>query len=381
MTTSGRPEVEASGKVHFIAAAQGAADLLTVRAVSRIRQADVVVYDRSIDPEVLAHIPAGAERIVVDRLSDHQAGLRSDTWELLAAQVRTGRSVVRLHDEDPWLGEQLENEVAALRAADMPIEVVPGIGVFNGPGDTAERPLMRQRSIQSSTWRQTGSDFSAAERANLYRVLGSRRDMRHFTPNTSVDDATLQRLLQAAHQAPSVGLMQPWRFIRVRDVSIRRQIAELVDAERQATAHALGGRSNEFLKLKVEGLRECAELLVAVLAPDDGTIFGRRTMPRDMALCSLACAIQNIWLAARVENIGLGWVSMFEPQKLARLLQLPQGAQPIAVLCIGPVPAFYASPMLEQSGWRYAQSLRDFVYANTWGAPLNLSTCEGFHDH
>ena len=210
-----------------------------------------------------------------------------------------------------------------------------------------------------------GQLFTDAERAVFYRVLAARRDMRHFTPGTSVEPAVLQRILQAAHEAPSVGLMQPWRFVRVLDAGLRGRIAELVEAERIATAAALGERGGEFLQLKVEGVRECAELIVAVLAPDDGTIFGRRTMPRDMALCSLACAVQNLWLAARVENLGLGWVSMFEPTALARVLDLPPDAQPMALLCLGPVPAFYDAPMLEQTGWRQARPLADFVQVDT----------------
>lgn len=212
---------------------------------------------------------------------------------------------------------------------------------------------------------RAGEPFTNAEREVFYRVLAARRDMRHFTPGTSVDAAVLQRILKAAHQAPSVGLMQPWRFVRVLDAGLRGRIAELVEAERVATAAALGERGGEFLQLKVEGVRECAELIVAVLAPDDGTIFGRRTMPRDMALCSLACAVQNLWLAARVENLGLGWVSMFEPAALARVLDLPPDAQPMALLCLGPVPAFYEAPMLEQTGWRQARPLSDFVQVDT----------------
>lgn len=211
-----------------------------------------------------------------------------------------------------------------------------------------------------------GERFSAADRASFYRVLAARRDMRHFTPAARVEAVVLQRLLQAAHAAPSVGLMQPWRFVRVLDPALRARIAELVDAERVLTAAALGTRGDDFLQLKVEGVRECAELLVAVLAPDDGTVFGRRTMPRDMALCSLACAIQNLWLAARIENLGLGWVSMFEPAALAQALNLPDGAQPVAVLCLGPVPAFYDAPMLEQSGWRQGRPLAEFVHIDTW---------------
>ncbi len=128
-----------------------------------------------------------------------------------------------------------------------------------------------------------------------------------------------------------------------------------------ATAQALGERGQEFMRLKVEGLRECAELLTVVLAPDDGTVFGRRTMPEEMALCSAACAIQNLWLAARAKNLGMGWVSLFDPARLAQLLKCPQGAKPIALLCLGPVAEFYSRPMLEQLNWRQGKPLEVMV--------------------
>jgi 5,6-dimethylbenzimidazole synthase len=207
--------------------------------------------------------------------------------------------------------------------------------------------------------------FDDDARHTLYGVIAARRDMRHFVPGT-VEPDVLRRLLQAAHQGPSVGLMQPWRFIRVTDAALRHEIAALVDAERQATAHALGERGADFLCLKVEGVRECAELLVAVLAPDDGTVFGRRTLPQETALCSLACAIQNLWLAARAENLGLGWVSLFDPEGLGRLLRLPPGARPMALLCLGPVARFYDEPMLQALGWRQARPLDDFIYTDHW---------------
>ena len=200
--------------------------------------------------------------------------------------------------------------------------------------------------------------FSSDEREILYRVIDARRDMRHFISGTTVDEPVLHRLLNAAHHAPSVGLMQPWRFIRIRSVPLRAAIAALVDEERQLTAQALGERDAEFLRLKVEGIRECAELLVTVLAPDDGTVFGRRTLPQEMALCSVACAIENMWLAARAENLGMGWVSLFDPVRLAQLLRCPQGAKPVALLCLGPVKEFYARPMLEQENWRQGKALQ-----------------------
>lgn len=213
----------------------------------------------------------------------------------------------------------------------------------------------------------TPAGFSAAEREAVYRVIAARRDMRHFVPGAQVAPEVLQRLLQAAHQGPSVGLMQPWRFLRIQDPALRAAVAALVEAERQATAVALGERGADFLRLKVEGVRECAELLVAVLAPDDGTVFGRRTLPEEMAICSLACAIENLWLAARAENLGLGWVSMFDPRQLAELLGLPEGARPLGLLCLGPVPAFYDAPMLEIEGWRQARPLSELLYTDRWG--------------
>jgi 5,6-dimethylbenzimidazole synthase len=211
-----------------------------------------------------------------------------------------------------------------------------------------------------------GPYFSAAERASFHRLVEARRDMRHFTPGAVVAEAVLQRLLAAAHHAPSVGLMQPWRFVRVREPGVRARVAAIVERERDATALALGERAGEFLRLKVEGVRECAELLVVALAPDDGTVFGRRTMPRDMALCSLACSVQNLWLAARADNLGLGWVSMFEPAALAEALGMPAGAEPVGVLCLGPVDRFYDAPMLEIERWRQGRPLAEMLMTDRW---------------
>lgn len=211
--------------------------------------------------------------------------------------------------------------------------------------------------------------FSDAEREMVYRTIYARRDMRHFLPDIPIAEDILQRMLEAAHHAPSVGLMQPWRFIRVRDTVQRAAIAALVDEERALTAQAMGEREAEFLRLKVEGIRECAELLVAVLAPDDGTLFGRRTMPQQMALCSVACAIQNLWLAARAENLGMGWVSLFDPARLGELLGCPPGAQPVALLCLGPVREFYPRPMLEQLNWRQGRPLQELLMQDRWSEP------------
>lgn len=207
--------------------------------------------------------------------------------------------------------------------------------------------------------------FDARERAAIYRAIAGRRDMRHFKPGP-VDAAALTRLLRAAHCAPSVGLMQPWRFIRITHPDLRRRIHQLVETERRTTAAALGERSEEFMRLKVEGILDCGELLVAALMPDrEAHIFGRRTLPQ-MDLASVACAIQNLWLAAYAEGLGMGWVSLFEPAALAQLLRLPAGAEPVAILCVGEVEAFYPAPMLQLEGWAEPAPLERFVMENEW---------------
>ena len=198
--------------------------------------------------------------------------------------------------------------------------------------------------------------YSDSERAAIYRVIAEHRDMRHFIGG-DVPPALLARLLAAAHQGPSVGLMQPWRFVRISDRALRSRIQALVEDERLRTAQAMGERSDQFMQLKVEGINDCAEVLVAALMDDrERHVFGRRTLP-EMDLASVSCAIQNLWLAARAEGLGMGWVSLFDPQALAAVLGMPAGAKPVAVLCLGPVEQFYEAPMLELQGWAAGQPL------------------------
>lgn len=209
------------------------------------------------------------------------------------------------------------------------------------------------------------NDFTAQEIGSLYRLMSLRRDVRHFLPDP-LDEALLRRLLSAAHLAPSVGLMQPWRFIRVRDRTLRSRIHALVDAERLQTARALGEREDEFMRLKVEGILDCGEVLVAALANHrELHVFGRRTMP-EMDLASVACAIQNLWLAARAENIGMGWVSLFDPDALGQLLRMPEGSRPVAVLCLGHVAKFYSRPMLEEMEWARRVDLDTVLNTDYW---------------
>ncbi|MDF5776745.1 5,6-dimethylbenzimidazole synthase [Pseudomonas syringae] len=212
----------------------------------------------------------------------------------------------------------------------------------------------------------TEQAFSPEERAAVYRAIAERRDMRHFIGGT-VAPELLARVLEAAHQAPSVGLMQPWRFIRISDPLLRGRMQAQVEQERIRTAEALGERTDEFMKLKVEGINDCAEVLVAALMEGrEQHIFGRRTLP-EMDMASLSCAIQNLWLASRAEGLGMGWVSLFDPEALAELLGMPDGAKPLAIICLGPVKEFYPAPMLVMEGWAQARPLLELLYENQWG--------------
>jgi 5,6-dimethylbenzimidazole synthase len=190
--------------------------------------------------------------------------------------------------------------------------------------------------------------------------------MRHFLA-TPVEEDILQRILLAGHQAPSVGMMQPWRIIRIKKPTLRASIQKIVAEERIRTAAELGEREQAFLRLKVEGIQQCAEVLVvALMEQREQHVFGRRTLP-EMDLASVSCAIQNMWLAARAEGIGMGWVSLFDPLELAKILNIPNGAKAVAILCLGHVDTFYPAPMLELENWSIRQKLNEVLFENTWG--------------
>lgn len=213
--------------------------------------------------------------------------------------------------------------------------------------------------------------YSQGEINAIYRTIEERRDMRHFLPDP-IDTVLFQRLPGAAHHTPSVGYMQPWHFIRITDRDLRQRIHQLVEQERVATAEALGKRQEEFMRLKVEGILECGELLVvSLMERREEHIFGRRTLSQ-MDLASASCAIQNLWLAARAEGIGMGRVSLFDPDELISVLQIPEDAEPIAILCLGYVKEFYDKPMLEQENWAQRASLNELV-SKTGGSARTLS--------
>jgi 5,6-dimethylbenzimidazole synthase len=214
--------------------------------------------------------------------------------------------------------------------------------------------------------------FDESERRAVYRAIRERRDVRRGFLPEPMPDELLNRLLEAAHNAPSVGLMQPWRFIIVRDVAVRQTIHNIfLDANGHASAGYEGERRKNYAGMKLEGILEAPQNLCIVCDSDSrqGHRLGRSTMP-ETALYSTVCAIQNLWLAARVEGIGIGWVSILEPDLLRRALNIPEHVTPVAYLCLGYVDAFATEPDLERVGWEKRTPLKSVLsldqYDGSW---------------
>ena len=210
--------------------------------------------------------------------------------------------------------------------------------------------------------------FSEAQRATVYDAIYHRRDVRgEFLPDP-VPDEVLQRILAAGHHAPSVGFMQPWDFIVVRDSAVKRRIKEGFEVAHQEAAVMFDGKKREvYRSLKLEGITE-APLGICVTCDQSRTgsvVIGRTANP-EMDLYSAVCAVQNIWLAARAENLGVGWVSIIHHDALRESLGIPQEIIPIAYLCVGYVSFFHEKPELEKAGWLPRARLESVIHYDRW---------------
>lgn len=217
----------------------------------------------------------------------------------------------------------------------------------------------------------SGDDsFSLEERAAIYRCIAERRDVRRDFLSDPVPDAVLARVLAAGHAAPSVGFLQPWNFIVVREAATKGALhAAFTRANAEAAGMFEGERATLYRSLKLEGLRE-APLLLCVTCEREraGPVVLGRTHQSEMDIYSTVCAVQNIWLAARAENLGVGWVSILALDDLHRILGIPDHVVPIALLCVGYVDHFAAAPDLERAGWRQRLKLDDLVFEERFGA-------------
>jgi 5,6-dimethylbenzimidazole synthase len=210
--------------------------------------------------------------------------------------------------------------------------------------------------------------FSPAECRAVYRAIFERRDCRRFRSDP-LPDALLARLIFAAHHAPSVGFMQPWNFLLIRSLEVRQRIREGFErANAEAAAQFPGGRGALYQSLKLEGILESPlNLCVTCDRSRHGPVVLGRTAQPEMDLYSTVCAVQNLWLAARAEGVGLGWVSIIDPADLRAILGLPEPVVPIAYLCLGYVADFPVEPELQTAGWQQRIALGDLIFEDRWG--------------
>jgi 5,6-dimethylbenzimidazole synthase len=207
-----------------------------------------------------------------------------------------------------------------------------------------------------------------SEREAVYKTIFNRRDVRGEFKADPVPDDVLKRILTAAHHAPSVGFMQPWDFIVVRDGEVKQKIKAAFELAHKEAAGMFEGEKRETYKtLKLEGIVE-APLGICVTCDRSrtGPVVIGRTANREMDLYSAVCAVQNLWLAARAENLGVGWVSIIHHKELKKILDIPEKIVPIAYLCVGYVTHFHEKPELEKAGWLPRLPLESIIHEDRW---------------
>jgi len=216
-------------------------------------------------------------------------------------------------------------------------------------------------------------DFSEQEKRGLYKAIYSRRDVRSHFNSKSINDDVLSRILHAAHHAPSVGFSQPWNFILIKDTNTKKKIKESFEKEKNRSSELVEEpKRSKYLSFKLEGILESAVNLCVTYDPSKfgPFVIGRSSIP-EAGLYSVCCAIQNLWLSARTEGIGLGWVSILSNDTLKEVLDIPGHVVPVAYLCLGYVDDFAKKPDLETAGWLPRLELKDVVYFEKWNDKEN----------
>jgi 5,6-dimethylbenzimidazole synthase len=217
------------------------------------------------------------------------------------------------------------------------------------------------------------SEFSRQEKSGLYKAIYTRRDVRSHFNSKPIPDDILARILNAAHHAPSVGFSQPWNFVLIRDQSTKQKVKESFEAEKERASHQVDeSKKEKYLSLKLEGILESDVNICITYDPTrfGPFVIGRSSIP-ETGIYSVCCAVQNLWLAARSEEIGVGWVSILSNDTLRTALSLPEHIVPIAYLCLGHVQEFAEKPDLETANWLPRLELKDVVYFEKWGQTSN----------
>ena len=209
-------------------------------------------------------------------------------------------------------------------------------------------------------------DFSQEEQRGLYRAIYSRRDIRTFK-NEAIPPNVLARLVNAAHHGPSVGFMQPWDFVMIRDYAIRQKVKDLFIRERQAASCFFDEpRRSQYLSLKLEGILESSVNICVTCDPTRADVVLGRNSIQETDLYSTCCAVQNLWLAARAEGVGVGWVSILKQPQLRKILGIPHHVIPVAYLCLGYPIEFPADPILQTARWRERIKLNELMHFDGW---------------
>ncbi len=211
-------------------------------------------------------------------------------------------------------------------------------------------------------------DFTPAQKDGLYKAIFTRRDVRSHFIKKPIDDEIIARILNAAHHAPSVGFSQPWNFILIKKDGTKQRIKDSFDKEiKRSSALVDEPKRTKYLSLKLEGIKESPVNLCVTYDPTrfGPFVIGRSSIP-ETGIYSVCCAVQNLWLAARTEGIGVGWVSILSNDTLKEILELPEHVVPVAYLCLGYVEEFAAKPDLETSGWLPRLDLNEVVNFEKW---------------
>lgn len=212
-------------------------------------------------------------------------------------------------------------------------------------------------------------EITQEEKEAVYKTIYNRRDTRAEFLNEPINDEVLTRLLDAAHHAPSVGFMQPWDFIVIKSNEVKKQIKDAFEkANVEAKTMFQNERQELYSKLKLEGILEAPiGICITCDRSRTGDVVLGRTHNLEMDLYSTVCAVQTLWLAARAENLGVGWVSILDHNVLKDILNVPENITPVAYLCIGKVSDFHERPELEKIGWQDRVPLEDLVHYDGWG--------------
>jgi len=216
-------------------------------------------------------------------------------------------------------------------------------------------------------------NFTKDEKDGLYKAIFSRRDVRSHFISKPIEEEILTRILEAAHHAPSVGFSQPWNFILIKDNETKKKIKESFHHEKKLSQKMVEEpRRSKYISLKLEGILDAPVNVCVTYDPSKfgPFIIGRTSIP-ETGMYSVCCAVQNLWLAARTEGIGVGWVSILSNDVLKKVLNLPDHVIPIAYLCLGYVEKFAEKPDLETAKWLPRLELKDVVYFEKWNQKQN----------